>query len=190
MSTSKLVRGWEVVIGFETHTQLATKSKIFSRAATAFGAGSSVHDEAPDNRCYVWGIGDQAGVDKALKSAAHVTTLQFRNNPEVQKRLDAYKAANGNDVAYYTRVVKEAPERARDMLLYKDMQRHEADMRLVEKQLPQAKAFYDAQTPAVQQRIDARKAKDFAAADQIRKALAAEGVEIMDGPSGSTWRRI
>ncbi len=42
----------------------------------------------------------------------------------------------------------------------------------------------------VQQRIEARKAKDFAAADQIRKALAAEGVEIMDGPSGSTWRRI
>ena len=33
-----LVRGYEVVIGFETHTQLATQSKIFSRAATAFGA--------------------------------------------------------------------------------------------------------------------------------------------------------
>ena len=42
----------------------------------------------------------------------------------------------------------------------------------------------------VQQRIEARKAKDFAAADQIRKALAAEGIEIMDGPGGSTWRRI
>jgi len=35
---SKLVRGWEVVIGFETHTQLSTQSKIFSRASTAFGA--------------------------------------------------------------------------------------------------------------------------------------------------------
>ncbi|HOY78031.1 MAG TPA: cysteine--tRNA ligase [Hyphomonadaceae bacterium] len=42
----------------------------------------------------------------------------------------------------------------------------------------------------VQQRIDARKAKDFAAADQIRKALAEEGIEIMDGPNGSTWRRV
>jgi len=29
---------WEVVIGLETHTQLATRSKIFSGAATAFGA--------------------------------------------------------------------------------------------------------------------------------------------------------
>ena len=33
-----LVQGYEVVIGFETHTQLSTQSKIFSRASTAFGA--------------------------------------------------------------------------------------------------------------------------------------------------------
>ncbi|MCW2313295.1 Asp-tRNA(Asn)/Glu-tRNA(Gln) amidotransferase subunit GatB [Rhodoferax antarcticus] len=37
-STSLLVRGYEVVIGFETHAQLSTQSKIFSRAPTAFGA--------------------------------------------------------------------------------------------------------------------------------------------------------
>ncbi len=35
---SKLIQGYEVVIGFETHAQLSTKSKIFSRASTAFGA--------------------------------------------------------------------------------------------------------------------------------------------------------
>jgi aspartyl-tRNA(Asn)/glutamyl-tRNA(Gln) amidotransferase subunit B len=35
---SLLVRGYEVVIGFETHAQLSTLSKIFSRASTAFGA--------------------------------------------------------------------------------------------------------------------------------------------------------
>jgi len=39
-------------------------------------------------------------------------------------------------------------------------------------------------------RFAARKAKDFAEADRIRKELAAEGIEIMDGPDGSTWRRI
>ncbi len=33
-----LVHGYEVVIGFETHSQLSTQSKIFSRASTAFGA--------------------------------------------------------------------------------------------------------------------------------------------------------
>ena len=37
-SPTLLVRGYEVVIGFETHAQLSTQSKIFSRAATAFGA--------------------------------------------------------------------------------------------------------------------------------------------------------
>ena len=36
--TGPLVSGYEVVIGFETHTQLSTQSKIFSRASTAFGA--------------------------------------------------------------------------------------------------------------------------------------------------------
>ena len=37
-TSSKLIHGYEVVIGFETHAQLATQSKIFSRASTAFGA--------------------------------------------------------------------------------------------------------------------------------------------------------
>jgi aspartyl-tRNA(Asn)/glutamyl-tRNA(Gln) amidotransferase subunit B len=38
MTTPKLIHGYEVVIGFETHAQLSTQSKIFSRAPTAFGA--------------------------------------------------------------------------------------------------------------------------------------------------------
>ncbi|APW36017.1 aspartyl/glutamyl-tRNA amidotransferase subunit B [Rhodoferax koreense] len=37
-TSSLLVHGYEVVIGFETHAQLSTQSKIFSRASTAFGA--------------------------------------------------------------------------------------------------------------------------------------------------------
>ncbi len=36
--TGPLVSGYEVIIGFETHAQLSTHSKIFSRASTAFGA--------------------------------------------------------------------------------------------------------------------------------------------------------
>ena len=39
-------------------------------------------------------------------------------------------------------------------------------------------------------RVAARASKDWAEADRIRKALAEEGVEIMDGAGGSTWRRI
>ncbi len=39
---------WEVVIGLETHAQLATQSKIFSGAATAFGAAPNVQACAVD----------------------------------------------------------------------------------------------------------------------------------------------
>jgi cysteinyl-tRNA synthetase len=41
----------------------------------------------------------------------------------------------------------------------------------------------------VEQRIAARARKEWAEADRIRDALAEKGVEVMDGPSGSTWRR-
>jgi cysteinyl-tRNA synthetase len=42
---------------------------------------------------------------------------------------------------------------------------------------------------AVAERIAARAAKNWAEADRIRDALAEKSVEVMDGPSGSTWRR-
>ncbi|MBL8362593.1 MAG: Asp-tRNA(Asn)/Glu-tRNA(Gln) amidotransferase subunit GatB [Rubrivivax sp.] len=43
-----LVRGWEVVIGLETHAQLSTASKIFSGASTAFGAAPNTQACAVD----------------------------------------------------------------------------------------------------------------------------------------------
>jgi aspartyl-tRNA(Asn)/glutamyl-tRNA(Gln) amidotransferase subunit B len=39
---------WEVVIGLETHAQLATKSKIFSGSSTQFGASPNVQASAID----------------------------------------------------------------------------------------------------------------------------------------------
>jgi len=38
-------------------------------------------------------------------------------------------------------------------------------------------------------RVEARARKDWAEADRLREALAAKGVEVLDGPAGSTWRR-
>lgn len=41
----------------------------------------------------------------------------------------------------------------------------------------------------VAERVAARAAKNYAESDRLRDALAERGVEVMDGPSGSTWRR-
>ena len=41
----------------------------------------------------------------------------------------------------------------------------------------------------VEERIAAKKARDFARADAIREQLAAEGIALEDTPQGVRWRR-
>ena len=41
---------------------------------------------------------------------------------------------------------------------------------------------------SINERNQARKAKDFARADDLRKELTDSGVELMDGPGGTSWR--
>ena len=48
MSAPPLTRGFEVVIGLETHAQLSTRSKIFSGASTQFGAAPNTQACAVD----------------------------------------------------------------------------------------------------------------------------------------------
>ena len=53
---------------------------------------------------------------------------------------------------------------------------------------PQSSAIDDAQVEdMITARNAARKAKDFAEADRLRDELTAMGVEIKDGPEGTTW---
>lgn len=63
--------------------------------AAAKDAGSAVHDEAPDNVCYTWGIGDKAAVDAAMDGAAHITRLEFRNNRLIPNAIEP-RAANAS----------------------------------------------------------------------------------------------
>ena len=91
---------------------------------------------------------------KEKPESAKPKPLVFRDNPEVKAKSEAHKKAHPDDVTYYTRLVRENPERAIETLIYRDVQKHENEMRLIQKQLPQAKAFYDAQTPDAKARID------------------------------------
>jgi carbon-monoxide dehydrogenase large subunit len=63
--------------------------------ATADQTKSAVHDEAPENVCYVWGCGDKAATDAAFTKAAHVTKLSFSNNRLIPNALEP-RAANAS----------------------------------------------------------------------------------------------
>ena len=93
-------------------------------------------------------------IDQKEKTETKLKPLVFRDNPEVKKKIEAHKKAKPDDVVYYTRLVKENPERAIETFLYRDQQKHENEMRLIQKQLPQAQAFYNAQTAEAKARID------------------------------------
>ncbi|MBT8401038.1 MAG: cysteine--tRNA ligase [Rhodothermia bacterium] len=58
---------------------------------------------------------------------------------------------------------------------------------------PSASASHDPLETRVEellrQRATARESKDFERADQIREELDEMGIEVMDGPGGSSWRR-
>lgn len=41
----------------------------------------------------------------------------------------------------------------------------------------------------IEERLSARKSRDFARADAIRAQLAADGITLEDGPGGTTWRK-
>jgi aspartyl-tRNA(Asn)/glutamyl-tRNA(Gln) amidotransferase subunit B len=74
---------WEIVIGLETHAQLSTRSKMFSGAATAFGA-------APNTQA--------CAVDIALPGV-----LPVANREAVAKAVRFGLAVNGNSAANINR---------------------------------------------------------------------------------------
>jgi aspartyl-tRNA(Asn)/glutamyl-tRNA(Gln) amidotransferase subunit B len=59
---------WEIVIGLETHAQLSTKSKMFSGAATAFGAAPNTQASAVDIALPgVLPVANRAAIEKAVR---------------------------------------------------------------------------------------------------------------------------
>jgi len=57
--------------------------------------GPALHDEAPDNHCYKWTLGDKAAVEAAFAKAAHVTKLDITNNRLIPNAIEP-RAANAS----------------------------------------------------------------------------------------------
>ena len=62
-------------------------SVVDVRDAQASGA-PLVHDEAPENHCYKWAIGDKAKVDEVFQTAAHITKLDLVNNRLIPNAME------------------------------------------------------------------------------------------------------
>lgn len=52
-----------------------------------------LHDEAPNNLCIDWQLGDKDATDRAFAAAHHVTRLQFLNNRKIPNAIEP-RAAN------------------------------------------------------------------------------------------------
>jgi ribosomal protein L13E len=77
----------------------------------------------------------------------------LRVNPEIDRRLDAFMQANDRMTEYYAKLVKENPDRAVRAFMLTKMFKHEAQLRVTERQAPQAKEWLDQQEPSIKQRI-------------------------------------
>jgi aerobic carbon-monoxide dehydrogenase large subunit len=68
-----------------------------SKAITS--GGTPVHDEASDNLCFDWELGDKAATDASFAGAAHVTKLDFVNNRLVPNAIEPRAAIGNYDLA-------------------------------------------------------------------------------------------
>jgi len=72
----------------------------------------TIHDIAPDNKCYTWALGDKAAVDSAFANAAHVTKLDIVNNRVVPNAIEpraAVASYNRSDESYTLYVANQNP---------------------------------------------------------------------------------
>jgi carbon-monoxide dehydrogenase large subunit len=65
----------------------------------AIKGGTVVHDEAPDNMCYDWELGDKAATEAAFAKAAHVTKLDLINQRLVANPMEPRAAIGHYDLA-------------------------------------------------------------------------------------------
>ncbi len=112
----------------------------------------------------------------------------FRVNPEVDRRLDVFMQANDKMTEAYSKLVKESPDRAIRVLMLGKMFKHEAQLRVTERQAPQAKEWLDQQEPTIKQKImdKLQKINPFYREKVLVQEIAREKTRIDFTPRPST----
>ena len=89
---------------------------IVNLADAAKQDAPQVHDEAPSNTCYVWGIGDEEATKAAFAKAAHVAKLDLTNNRVIPNAIEPRVAIGEHDAgkdAFTLHVTSQNPHLAR-----------------------------------------------------------------------------
>ncbi len=79
---------------------------------TAAASKTAVHDQAPNNVCYTWGHGDEAGVKAAFEKAHHISTLELINQrlaPNAMEPRAANASYTKHDQSYTLYVANQNP---------------------------------------------------------------------------------
>ncbi|MCP5040731.1 MAG: cysteine--tRNA ligase [bacterium] len=137
------------------------------------------------------------GYRRLLKAAAELREVEGEGDPEVQAPYrNRFRAALADDLnapkamAVAWEVARSdtlAPADRRDLLLaFDEVLGLDLANAKVEEEVSEADPRIDA---LLAERQQARESKDFATADRIRDELAAEGITIVDSPTGPRWSR-
>jgi len=93
---------WEIVVGLEVHAQLSTQSKIFSGAATAFGAAPNVQACAVDIALPgVLPVLNRAAVEKAMRFGLAVGATISRRSVFARKNYFYPDLPKGYQISQY-----------------------------------------------------------------------------------------
>ncbi|MFZ4808717.1 MAG: xanthine dehydrogenase family protein molybdopterin-binding subunit [Hyphomicrobiaceae bacterium] len=85
-----------------------TEQPVVIDMKAALAGGAAVHDEAANNLCFDWELGDKAATDAAFAKAAHVTRIDLVNNRlvpnamEPRAALGVYEIGTGDYTLYTT----------------------------------------------------------------------------------------
>jgi aspartyl-tRNA(Asn)/glutamyl-tRNA(Gln) amidotransferase subunit B len=93
---------WEVVVGIETHAQLATVSKMFSGAATAFGAAPNTQASAVDIALPgVLPVANRAAIEHAIRFGLAVQGTISRRSVFARKNYFYPDLPKGYQISQY-----------------------------------------------------------------------------------------